>query len=1139
MPESPLRQALAAILALAPLLAGTLAPFCAAPSGAEPGQAPPAGRQPPASGEWAITTAETFSSRTFQLNGNLTVRAGGSLTLTSVKLSLSPGYEGELHIEVQSGGALVLEDRDHNPASPDDATVVSSSTAYQYLFWVRPGASLVIESSVVRNCGHSPGARGETAGPYLQSSDCRISNSTFTDNFHGLAVDGCSPMIDNSTLYQNRRHGMYVRDADMTLEDNLFDTNAAHGLQLDSSMATLRRNIFRGNLQDGLNAFKTPLRLESNIFQLNKRRGVHADGAPVVSVRDELLQNLVGYYVNGTSLRCEAPNLQYNGYCFYLQDVRANVSNATMLGTYIVQLHLARHSDHTEFDSYNNNIRNVTFGDPQSVLRVQWVVRSRVVWESTGGPVAAALVKFFRSSTGELAFTFTANATGELPPLLMTEYEQTQAGKLNTSSYRVGVFSGRFVESVRTSIVSDLDLELVLDDVPPAFTLFSPRDNITIAMSYINVTGTMLTDLDASLKVNGENVTIDPFTGNFSTRVSLAEGPNIVNVTAVDPIFNLFSVERRVNRDSTPPDLWVDIPPEGLLVNRTYFLLRGTTEPRAYALVNGIPALVLDDGSFEYMLELSEGENPVTVFSADMHKNSAWVNRTVVSDTIPPAVAVVSPEEGAWTNRPLLTLSGKVEPGAGVWVGGQPVDVVAGNFSARTNLTEGQNLLVVEACDRAGNRNSTSVLVRLDTVAPAAVIAFPPDGLTVNLPTVNITGTTEPSAVVSCGRGHVSQDGRGNFSVVCELRPGQNDITVEVRDLAGNVGKAVLSVTLDTFVSFRLASPENGTRTTAASVRLKGLCEPGALLSIDGQNVIADQNGTFELSVPLEMGTNILVINVTDVAGNRAGFLVLVRREAQAGTDLAVAAVLALLVAAPLAAVAAWFLWSRRARAAAAAAPAPPPGPPLLDNQRLVIKPPEPPRERLRCAECLQPVEESWAVCHTCGGPTFLARIASRTRERLEALEPADERGRRLRAGLLKGFSDCDLLASEGARLEDNMRTLSIASQLLLSGIKLDTAEGLASELEREVGSRAAGLQAAREADLRKAKEEAGERMAALLGDAERALEAAREAGEDTRELEKAIGLARLHLRGGNLEKAHKHTLDAKAIADGLPGRGS
>ena len=1105
---------------------------------------PAPGRAPPSSGDWTVNGTESCSSIAVDLRGNLTVQAGGSLTLADVKLAIAPGFDGQYHIEVQSGGALALLDGDQNPFTPDDGTFVTSSTQFHYLFWVRSGGALTVSNSLVKNCGYSMDQRGETAGLYLQSSDCHMTNTTFTDDWNGVVVDGCAPLISYDSFNQNRNFGMYVSDSNIGLWDNTFDGNAVDGLRIISSDITFIGNVVRGNLVNGLSAVGSTLRFENNIFQLNKWRAVDADSSPVTSTGDEFILNQVAFFINDTTLNVSSAIMQDNGYCVYGQDARANVSNTTMINSTLFDFYLTRYSDHSELTAHNTSSYNstmyrfgtfkVSFGDPESALFVNWMVRAQVLWKSTGGPVPRALVKIFDARM-QLLFNLTADDGGAVPPLELAQYEQTRSGATQFNPYRFGSFFGRYFNSSYITVDSDLDLWLFLDDVPPRFILQSPRDNITVSRSSVNVTGNMSDEFDASLTVNGVPVPIDPSTGNFSVTVRLEEGPNRINVTAVDMVGNVFTVVRTVNRDTTPPDLTVDLPAEGLLINRTSHTVTGRTEPRAYVLVNGVPALVGDDGTFEAALELSEGDNPVCVFSADQYRNGVWVNRTIVVDSVPPPMEMLSPGNGSWTSRPVVQVSGMTEEGASVLFNSTPLELARGNFSFPLRLVEGENLLLFTAVDRAGNRNSTTLLVHLDTVPPAVNITFPPDGSSVNYTPVRITGRTEPGALVACSDGNVTVDGAGGFSITCPLAIGPNNIAFEVRDMAGNIARVSVLVVLDTVVSFTLRSPQNGTRTTAASVTVEGAVEPGAALTIDGNSVTVGPDGSFSAKAALGMGLNIFVINVTDAAGNNATFYLLVRRDPVPGVDPMLLAGAALALALSAAGAWAWSVYRRRPRPAARSSPVPA-GPVFLDDGRLVIKPLEAPGggPTLRCALCLQPVEEDWVVCHGCGGPTSLAEIAPRTRERLASTDFPGGREKRLKAALEKGFADAALLAGSGLDVVAQMRELTIASQLLLTGKDLDAAERKAAQLERDIGKRSADLTAGRERELQKARAEARGQMTEMLSEAERVLADVRGTEADVRELERAINMARLQLRADNLERAYEHTLEARRMAKRL-----
>lgn len=63
-------------------------------------------RAQPLEGDWIVTGVEVVENRTILLNGNLTVEAGGSLTLRNVTLKMNVEQNGQYGISVEEGGSL-------------------------------------------------------------------------------------------------------------------------------------------------------------------------------------------------------------------------------------------------------------------------------------------------------------------------------------------------------------------------------------------------------------------------------------------------------------------------------------------------------------------------------------------------------------------------------------------------------------------------------------------------------------------------------------------------------------------------------------------------------------------------------------------------------------------------------------------------------------------------------------------------------------------------------------------------------------------------------------------------------------------------------------------------------------------------
>jgi parallel beta-helix repeat protein len=1118
----------------------------------------PAARDPPSSGDWVVSTPESYSGQNILLAGNLTVAQGGSLSLSNVKLKLASPADGAFHIEVQAGGEILATDRDGVPTPLDDATVFSSGSSFAYQFWVRPGGRLIMRNCVVQDCGFSLGQRGESAGVYLQSGNCEISNTTFKNNYCGIAVDGCAPRLDNCTFLDNRKYGMEVRDTVITVARNLFDQNTVNGLNVTGCDIRLERNNIRGNYRYGINATGSTLALEGNIFQLNRWRALYAESSTVTLHRDEFYQN--GYQNNGLACMLKGSRLDMEGayfednpYSLHCEDSRVVMRNTTMINSTLCDIWLTKTVDHSEVVSYNCTFRKAGFNDPASWLEARWNMLLDVAWESTGGPVKGATVRFF-DRLGNNLFNLTSNDTGALEPLVMTQYRENRSGRAEPSPFRL--LYNRDIRVNRTFITLDRDIRqtLYLDDVPPYFKVTSPKENFTTNHSWINVTG-IFNATWKNLTVDG--LVVEPGAnrtfGNFSVRVNLTEGANVINLTAIDDFYNTYSVLRTIRRDSTPPPLSVDIPEAGLLLNRTTYIVTGTTDPVSYMYVNGLVPTIREDGSFSSLVELAEGANEVVVSSSDQYLNRIQVNRTILVDTVAPFIDFTSPRfvpmrspqpppaaGELWTNKPLLRLLGNIEAGSELFFGDESLSPSGTNITLSVNLTEGENLLQFRVRDSAGNWNSTKLLVHLDTVPPSATILFPPEGTPLRSPQVAVRGTTEAGVSVSSRDGAVTQEGT-DFWVECNLTPGPNFIALELRDLAGNARKLVINVTLDMDASIRLTGPANYTTVDGGSVRVEGYAEAGATVWVNGRIVMPGPDGHFSVYAPIVLGPNIIDINVSDSAGNSGTYQVVVFRSepviADNGGMVLAAAVVAVSAAAASIGAGAWTLRRRRAARARAAVPARKVMAWEEGFERPILRAYEGPEEGLRCARCLMPVSGEWVSCHGCGAPADLPTVSSETFARLAGTEFQTDRERGLKAALLEVRSDISTIMEAGQQVQVQLREATVAAQMLLGGRRPDLVARKTAELGSELGPLSDRLGAAHAREVAQTRKQAHARLKALLEEVDGALPYLRDSGADVRDIDRGVEMTRIHLRADNLEKAYEFMIQAKARKDELSGR--
>ncbi len=167
-----------------------------------------------------------------------------------------------------------------------------------------------------------------------------------------------------------------------------------------------------------------------------------------------------------------------------------------------------------------------------------------------------------------------------------------------------------------------------------------------------------------------------------------------------------------------PPAPFVADAPSA--VNTNFINLEGYAEAGATVklyLNNGLAEQTLTDknGDFEFEdLELHEGTNTIYTIAVDQAENESKKSKTftVVVDKEPPELTVSEPADSFETDDARLELKGSTEPDASVFVNKhQAVVNREGSFSYNTLLKEGENKLLVEAVDRAGNKTVQELTV--------------------------------------------------------------------------------------------------------------------------------------------------------------------------------------------------------------------------------------------------------------------------------------------------------------------------------------------------------------------------------------------------------------------------------------------
>ena len=385
---------------------------------------------------------------------------------------------------------------------------------------------------------------------------------------------------------------------------------------------------------------------------------------------------------------------------------------------------------------------------------------------------------------------------------------------------------------------------------------------------------------NAQVSING---------GVWQSNASLTDGTYAVDFRAVDNAGNLTTISRSIQVDATPPLVNPVIPsPDGL---NAWFV----TAPVDVS-VNGSDSgsglanaqLSVDAGALQPGASLSDGVHTINFTSTDIAGNTATVTKTVKVDTGLPTIATssfgTSGNSGWYISQTTTTISASDFSGidqieynqnGGGWQNGSSVI-----------SNDGVNQIAIRVQDIAGNVASSSVEVKVDTVAPSLSHWISATsgmaGWYISPVTTKISSSDETSGVDRIEYNQNSAGWQNGSSVLSN--DGVDAIDLRVFDVAGNLSTDSVQVKVDTEKpTSKFTTPENGSANTvlrgmdslfgSSSDMISGVSS--AEISMDGRNwipLVLDSNDMWTYdwnTTSWPDGVYPVVVRTTDVAGNQ------------------------------------------------------------------------------------------------------------------------------------------------------------------------------------------------------------------------------------------------------------------------------
>ncbi len=424
---------------------------------------------------------------------------------------------------------------------------------------------------------------------------------------------------------------------------------------------------------------------------------------------------------------------------------------------------------------------------------------------------------------------------------------------------------------------STVQRNVTLDTIAPVLTVDSPTVDLLTNNNTLIVTGSI--NETGVVTVNGAPATLDAGL-QFSATLALSEGANVVTILAQDEAGNQTQATRTVTLDTIAPVINVTAPADGATTATSPISVAGDLSETAALEVNGTGVTVAVDQTFATDVSLTEGANSLSLIATDDAGNIASVDINVTLDTTPPEITVGTPLDGSVLNTAAILVGGAInEPGT-VTVNGNAA-IVDGDNNFQQGpiiLSEGPNIITVEATDEVGNVASVQLSVLLDTEPPQLNVTSPLDQSLVNTPQVQVIGTLEAGATLTLNGINISIAPDETFDTTFPLDEGANVLTFEATDPAGNTTTALRNVTLDsTPPSLDSALINRGN--PAAGVLMidgqPGATEPGVMLLLENPSTgflaatLSLSDGSFTTDIAALANETVTIV-ATDSAGNQS-----------------------------------------------------------------------------------------------------------------------------------------------------------------------------------------------------------------------------------------------------------------------------
>ena len=386
-----------------------------------------------------------------------------------------------------------------------------------------------------------------------------------------------------------------------------------------------------------------------------------------------------------------------------------------------------------------------------------------------------------------------------ITPSTITKPEVTLS---NTSAGQISSYTVSFSTGVSGNLLPGIDR---INVVLPVGTTIPP----IIANSSILINGVPTT----LIEISGTTLTITSpieIKANSVVNLLISESAGLRNpVQAGNYKLYVFTTKEQTSIESNAYSIR-NVPQTTLLISPAapdgqngFYKTKPTIMLSSTSAVDPNPVIYyyFDNNSpavFSASILAPEGVHTFYYYAVDKEGHKEEIRSLQVKvDTLPPVIAIISPQGNSVLSSKVVTIKGYVDPGSTILVDGKsaPVDGT-GNFETNIEINTNPQTINIAATDIAGNTAQKTLTLYLDLTPPPLSVTKPIMFQQINKLPLLVEGQTEKGAKVTVNGSvaEVKDDGSFNFALLTLPESEVYNIEVIATDSAGNSTKKIVSV---------------------------------------------------------------------------------------------------------------------------------------------------------------------------------------------------------------------------------------------------------------------------------------------------------------------------------------------------------